>query len=238
MKTEPTLTSEPSSAIAGQKQVLAERPKYHKKDQQWALVSRCWTKVCVGKEAKIRKSQQQAVVSHCWTRTCAGREAMMKTEPTLNSEPSSAIAGLGHVLPKKTRRPRYHKTKNPTPALVGQCTLKQVLVKKASKPQIQPRPATYSPRQPLLDSGMCRSRGREKKSAKAATSVPICFQRSRMGDTEERDFALRRLRDGCTTCVQLERSIPFIHTDTLVFASMGQIGHDCQEGCQAQAELN
>jgi hypothetical protein len=38
--------------------------------------------------------------------------------------------------------------------------------------------------------------------------------------------------------VQLERSIPLIHTDTLVFASMGQIGHDYQEGCQALAELN
>jgi hypothetical protein len=83
----------------------------------------------------MRESQHRAIVSHCWTKAGAGREAVMQTEPTLNSEPSPAIAGLGHVLPKKTRSPRYHKTKNPTPALVGQCTLKQVLVKKPRSPR-------------------------------------------------------------------------------------------------------
>jgi hypothetical protein len=160
----------------------------------------------------------------------------MRTEPTLNSEPSSAIAGLGHVLPKKTRRPRYHKIKNPTPALVGQCTLKQVLVKK-------PRSPRYNKDLQLTALvSHCWTQeyaGREAEKRSRQRQQPAYQFASKEAEWRTpRNGTLPYGDQGTGAQVQLERSIPFIHTDTLVFASMEQIGHDCQEGCQARAELN
>jgi hypothetical protein len=63
------------------------------------------------------------------------RDDKMPNEPTLNSEPSSAIARLGHVLSKKTPSPKYRKTQEPTNALVCHYRLRHVLAEKTGSPR-------------------------------------------------------------------------------------------------------
>jgi hypothetical protein len=190
----------------------------------------------------------------------------MPNEPTLNSEPSSAIARLGHVLSKKTPSPRYQKSQEPINALVCQYRLRQVLAEKTGSPRnhMAQKPTSAlvchyrlgqvlaeKPRSPGYNKTLqltavvsqcwtqeCAGReAKRKKSAKAATSVPICFQGSSMVNHR-----------GAGLCLAVTKSRTHKYSSNAVYpscaqapsvlASMGRIGHDSQEGCQAQAKLN
>jgi hypothetical protein len=129
---------------------------------------------------------------------CACREALkpqMPQDRKTNTLPSSAIAGLEHCVGRE-----------------------------ASKPQIPQRPAT-SPRQPLLDSGMCRSRGQNKSRQRQQPAYQLA--REQRGEHQGAGLCLAVI-EGRVHKYSANAIYRSIHTDTSIVVSMGQIGHDCQ----------
>jgi hypothetical protein len=174
---------QPSSAIAGLRCKLAFEPQIPKGAKSKSSsagaelghadktgpADNCRQPELDSDRCQERGQEQQILVSRCWTRICGYKRT--------GRQPSSAGARLGHVLGERPIDWNSQKCQQRT--LVSHCWTRARACKEALEPRIhqdrqtsssagaglecllvgeprcQEQPTASSPRQPLLDSGVC-----------------------------------------------------------------------------------
>jgi hypothetical protein len=169
---------------------------------------------------------------------CQRRHQAPNTERLKSQQmPSSAITDSGMCWQKRleapeTTWPKSQQVATSAIADSGKCWQKSLEAPDTTKLcNLQPSSASAGLGNVQVE------RPRKKKCAKAATSVPICFQGNSMVNHRGEGFCLA-VTKGRAHKYSSDAVYPSCAQAPSVVASMGQIGHDSQEGCQALAELN